>query len=203
MTLPDQITEIAALEVLYGSPGKASLIKVTDRLTPAYEKWIMRSRFCVLTTVGDLGTDGSPRGDDGPVVQIKDVQTLLMPDWRGNNRMDSLRNIVTDGRVSLMFMVPGSNNVIRVNGAAVVSVDPDLLGRFADIGRAPRSVIVVTIAEVYSQCARALMRAKTWTSGDESAGLPSVGDMLAEIEAGFDGGAYDAEWAPRAAKTLW
>lgn len=203
MTLTDQITDIAALEALYGTPGKASLIKVTDRLTPAYEKWIMRSRFCVLTTVGATGTDGSPRGDDGPVVQIQDAQTLLMPDWRGNNRMDSLRNIVTDGRVSLMFMVPGSNNVIRVNGKAVVSVGPDLLGRFADKGRAPRSVIVVTIVEVYSQCARALMRAKTWTSGDESTGLPSVGDTLAEIETGFDGGAYDAEWAPRAAKTLW
>ena len=203
MTLADHITDIGALEALYGSPGKASLIKVTDRLTPAYEKWIVRSRLCVLTTVGALGTDGSPRGDAGPVVQIQDAQTLLMPDWRGNNRMDSLRNIVTDGRVSLMFMVPGSNNVIRVNGTAVVSVDPDLLGRFSDKERAPRSVIVVAIAEVYSQCARALMRAKTWTSGDESVGLPSVGDMLAEIEAGFDGGAYDAEWAPRAAKTLW
>jgi PPOX class probable FMN-dependent enzyme len=153
--------------------------------------------------VGDAGTDGSPRGDDGPVVRVQDAKTLLMPDWRGNNRMDSLRNIVSDGRVSLMFMIPGSNNVIRVNGAAVVSVAPDLLSSFSDKGRAPRSVIVVTIAEVYSQCARALMRSKTWTSGDESAGLPTVGQMLAEVEEGFDGEAYDVEWGARAEKTMW
>jgi hypothetical protein len=100
-------------------------------------------------------------------------------------------------------MVSGSNNVIRVNGTAVVSADPDLLDGFSDKGRNPRSVIVITVAEVYSQCARALMRSKTWTSGDESEGLPTVGEMLAEVEAGFDGAAYDAEWAPRAAKTMW
>ncbi len=200
---PDQITDIASLEALYGTPAKASVIKVTDHLIPTYAAWIERSRFCILSTVGDAGTDASPRGDDGPVVRIADAKTLLMPDWRGNNRMDSLRNIVSDGRVSLMFMVPGSNNVIRVNGTAIVTADPDVLDGFSDKGRKPRSVIVITIAEVYSQCARALMRSKTWTSGDESAGLPTVGDMLAEVEAGFDGAAYDAEWAPRAAKTMW
>ncbi len=201
--MADVITDIAALEALYGTPGKASLIKVTDHLTPAYRHWILRSRFCVLTTVGPDGTDGSPRGDDGSLVQELDARTLLLPDWRGNNRMDSLRNIVTDGRVSLMFMVPGSNNVMRVNGRAEVSVADDLLGRFSDKGRKPRSVIVVHIAEVYSQCARAVMRSGIWTAGDMSEGLPTVGDMLAEVEAGFDGAAYDAEWPGRAAKTMW
>ena len=203
MAQTDQITDIAALEALYGTPGKASVLKVTDHLNNTYRTWIERSRFCILTTVGDAGTDGSPRGDDGPVVRVQDAKTLLMPDWRGNNRMDSLRNIVSDGRVSLMFMIPGSNNVIRVNGTAVVSVAADLLSSFSDKGRAPRSVIVVTIAEVYSQCARALMRSKTWTSGDESAGLPSFGQILAEIEEGFDGAAYDAEWGARAEQTMW
>lgn len=197
------VKDIAALEALYGQPGKASLIKVADHLTPLYAKWIMASRLCIVSTIGPDGTDGSPRGDDGPVVQMLDPKTLLMPDWRGNNRMDTLRNIVADGRISLMFMVPGSNNVIRVNGTAVVSLDPDLLGRFTDKGRLPRSVAVITVDEVYSQCARALMRAKTWTSGDESAGLPSVGELLAEQEAGFDGQAYDVEWHARAAKTMW
>jgi len=197
------ITDIAALEALYATPGKASLVKVTDHLTPAYHAWIARSRFCVVSTVGPNGTDGSPRGDDGPVVTIKDAQTLLMPDWRGNNRMDTLRNIVTDGRISLMFMIPGSNNVMRVNGTAIVTVAPDMIALFSDKGRAPRSVIQIKIAEVYSQCARALMRSATWTAGDESGGLPTVGQMLAEIEAGFDGQAYDAAWAPRAAKTMW
>ncbi len=197
------VEDVAALEALYGTPGKASLIKVASHLTPLYRKWIMVSRLCIVSTVGPDGTDGSPRGDDGPVVQELDEKTLLLPDWRGNNRMDTLRNIVRDGRISLMFMVPGSNNVIRVNGRAVVSLDPDLLARFVQKGRQPRSVVVITIAEVYSQCARALMRARSWSSDDESADLPTVGDLLAEQEAAFDGVAYDAEWADRAEKTMW
>jgi PPOX class probable FMN-dependent enzyme len=197
------IADIASLEALYGMPGKPAVMKVTDTLTPAYASWISRARFCVLSTVGPDGTDGSPRGDDEAVVRIQNPQTLLMPDWRGNNRMDSLRNIVTDGRVSLMFMIPGSDNVMRVNGTAVVSVDTQMIAGFRDKGRAPRSVIVITIKEVYSQCARALMRSRVWASSDESAGLPTVGDMLSEIENGFDGAGYDAAWRERAAKTMW
>jgi len=197
------ISDVAALAAHYGAPGKASLIKVAPKLTPLYRKWIMASRLCVVSTVGPDGTDGSPRGDDGPVVQEGDDKTLLLPDWRGNNRMDTLRNIVADGRISLMFFVAGSNNVIRVNGTAVVSLDPDLLARFEQKGRQPRSVVVIAIAEVYSQCARALMRARTWASDDESADLPTVGDLLAEQEAGFDGTEYDAGWAARAKKTMW
>lgn len=197
------INDIAALEALYGTPGEAALIKVTDHLTPLYAKWVMASRFCVVSTVGPEGTDGSPRGDDGPVVQLLNPKTLLLPDWRGNNRMDTLRNIVEDGRISLMFLVPGSNNVIRINGTAVVSAASDLLQRFEQDGRHPRSVVVVTVAEVYSQCARALMRARLWTSGDESAGLPSVGALLQEQKDSFDGQSYDAEWAARAKATMW
>jgi len=197
------VKDIAALEALYGKPGKASIIKVAPALTPLYRKWIMASLLCVVSTVGADGTDGSPRGDDGPVVQELDAQTLLLPDWRGNNRMDTLRNIVEDGRISLMFIVPGSNNVVRVNGSAVVSLDPDLLDRFDQNGRQPRSIVVIEISEVYSQCARALMRAGVWKAADESEGLPSVGDLLAEQEAGFDGAGYDAAWAPRAAETMW
>ncbi len=198
-----EIRDVAELEALYGQPGEASVIKVTDRLTQEYRRWIAVSRFCVLTTVGPEGTDGSPRGDDGPVVRIQDDRTLLMPDWRGNNRMDSLRNIVRDGRVSLMFMVPGSANVMRVNGRAVVTVDPDMLASFERDGARPRSVVVVSIAEVYSQCARALLRSGLWAAGDESAGLPTVGEMLAGVKAGFDGRTYDAEWPGRAAGTMW
>lgn len=197
------VEDIAGLEALYGTPGEASLIKVAHQMTPTYRKWIMASRLCVLSTVGPDGTDGSPRGDDGPVVRELDPQTLALPDWRGNNRMDSLRNIVADGRVSLMFMVPGSNNVVRVNGTAKITTDADLCASFAQNGNHPRSVIVIKIGEIYSQCARALMRARIWTCGNESNGLPSVGDMLAEMKAGFDGATYDAEWAPRAAKTMW
>ena len=197
------VTDMAALEEIYGKPGRASVIKVADHLTPLYRKWIMASRFCVVSTVGPDGTDGSPRGDDGPVVQELDPKTLLLPDWRGNNRMDTLRNIVQDGRISLMFFVPGSNNVIRVNGTAIVSLDPDLLRRFDQRGNQPRSVAVITVSEVYSQCARALLRAGIWKADDESANLPTVGQMLAEREAGFDGAEYDASWGTRAEKTMW
>jgi len=197
------ITEIAALEALYGQPGEASLIKVADVVTPEYRAWIERSRLVVLITVGPEGTDGSPRGDSGPVVQVMDAQTLLLPDWRGNNRMDSLRNIVRDGRVSLMFLVAGSTNVIRVNGLAVLTVEPQMLARFDHDGASPRSVVVVQVAEVYSQCARALMRAGVWEGRDDTAGLPSIGQILAAMKAGFDGGTYDADWPGRAKTTMW
>lgn len=199
-----KITSIAALEALYGQAGAPSLRKVADRLTPLYRKWIMASKLCVLSTVGDNGTDGSPRGDDGPVVTELDEFTLAMPDWRGNNRLDSLRNIVADGRVSLMFVVPGSNNVVRVNGTAYLTDDAGLRGRFEKKGRLPATVIVIQIAEVYTQCARALMRAGTWAGADESTGLPTVGEILAEMTSGEEGGApYDNAWGARAKDTMW
>lgn len=198
-----QITDVSQLEAIYGTPGEASVIKVTDHLNETYTRWISASRFCILSTVGPEGTDASPRGDDGMVVRIEDNRTLALPDWRGNNRMDCLRNIVRDGRASLMFMVSGSNNVIRINGTAQVRTDASLLASFEQRGQNPRSVILFDIAEVYSQCARALMRSELWTAGDQSAGLPSVGDMLAEIKAEFDGAQYDADWSGRAQKTMW
>lgn len=198
------VEDIAALEALYGRPGAPAARKVVHRLTPLYRKWIMASRLCVLSTVGPEGTDGSPRGDDGPVVLELDEQTLALPDWRGNNRIDSLRNIVRDERVSLMFFVPGSNNVVRVNGGARVTADADLRARFDRQGKQPATVIVIRIGEIYSQCARALIRARTWTCGDESADLPTVGQLLAEATLGEEGGAaYDAEWPVRAATTMW
>ena len=197
------ITDIAALEALYGVPGAPAVFKVATRLTPEYRRWITASRFCVLTTVGPGGTDGSPRGDDGPVVAVRDAQTLLMPDWRGNNRLDSLRNIVADGRVSLMFMVPGSTSVVRVNGTAALTADADVLAGFDQKGIAPRSVIVIAIGEVYIQCARALMRSRLWTSGDESAGLPTTGQIFSAMKDGFDGQEYDAAWPDHAKKSMW
>ncbi|WP_298435698.1 pyridoxamine 5'-phosphate oxidase family protein [uncultured Jannaschia sp.] len=196
------IDDLAALHALYGTPGRASIDKVADHVTPLYGRWIAAARFCILSTVGPEGTDASPRGDDGPVVAVADPRTLLLPDWRGNQRLDSLRNIVRDGRVSLMFMVPGSDNVVRVNGTARLTTDPAILERFEDRGRAPTCVAVITVAEIYSQCARAIMRAGLWGSAP-APDLPSVGDLLAEQDAGFDGAAYDADWPLRAARTMW
>ena len=198
------ISTLDDLHSHYGHPAGAATLKVTPHLTPAYRAWLDRSRFCVLTTVGPEGTDGSPRGDEGPVVTVLDPQTLALPDWHGNNRIDSLRNILRDGRVSLMFLIPGANNALRVNGTARLTADGDLRSRFQRDGKQPRTVIVIRIAEVYSQCARALIRSALWTSGDQSQGLPTVGDMLREIsEGGINGRAYDADWPGRAALTMW
>jgi len=198
------ITTLDDLHAHYGQPGETATVKVTSYLTPAYRAWLDRARFCVLSTVGPEGTDGSPRGDEGPVVSVLDPQTLALPDWHGNNRIDSLRNIVRDGRVSLMFLIPGANNAMRVNGTARLTADPDLRARFQRNGKHPWSVIVIRIAEVYSQCARSLIRSGLWTGGDRSQGLPTVGDMLREISQGrIDGKAYDADWPGRAAKTMW
>lgn len=198
-----KVADIAALEALYGAPAKASILKVLSHVSPLHAKWIAASRLCILATIGPDGTDASPRGDDGPVVRLADPKTLLIPDWRGNNRMDSLRNIVADGRASLIFVVQGSNNCVLINGSAEVRLDADLLDQFDDKGRKPCSVIVVHVMEVYSQCARALMRAGKWNGENHAIGLPTVGDFLNEAEAGFDGTSYDAAWADRAATTMW
>ncbi len=198
------IKDIATLEALYGTPGAPSLRKVSNRLTPLYRKWIMASKLCMVSTAGVDGTDGSPRGDDGPVVLELDEKTLAMPDWRGNHRLDTLRNIVEDGRLSLMFLVAGSNNVVRVNGRGFVTDDAQLRARFEKHARQPATVIVINIAEVYSQCARALMRAGVWEGIDDSGDLPTMGDMLAEMTSGDEGGEpYDATWGARASKTMW
>lgn len=197
------IETIEELEALYGTPGAASVRKVVHKLTPLYREWIMTSRYCVLATVGPEGTDASPRGDDGSVVLELDPQTLALPDWRGNNRLDSLRNIVRDDRVAVMFMVPGSNTVVRVNGRAKLTADAAVRARFERDDKMPATVIVIRIGEIYAQCARASMRAGLWARED-SAGLPTVGQLLAEASDGAEGGArYDEEWPDRAARTLW
>ncbi|SDI31226.1 pyridoxamine 5'-phosphate oxidase family protein [Lutimaribacter saemankumensis] len=197
------IDDVETLEALYGTPGDAALRKVARRMTPAYRRWIAASRFCVLATVGPEGTDASPRGDDGPVVAELDPGTLAMPDWRGNNRLDSLRNIVRDGRVALMFMVPGEATVVRVNGRAVLTDDAELRARFEQKGRQPACVIVIEIAEIYSQCPKSMIRSGLW-SRDDGASVPSLGDILAEMTGGdIDARDWDKTYPARALQTLW
>ncbi|SIT03771.1 pyridoxamine 5'-phosphate oxidase family protein [Paracoccus saliphilus] len=189
---------------IYGTPGPASTRKVADRLTPDYARFIAAARFCVLATVGPEGTDASPRGDGGSVTRALDERHLAIPDWRGNDRIDSIRNIVRDGRVSLMFLVRGSGNAIRINGTARLTDDAELRDSFAHRGKLPRTVIVVRVAEIYFQCARAVIRSGLWEDRDDSNGLPTPGQILANMTEGEVGGAsYDAEWPQRAAKTMW
>jgi PPOX class probable FMN-dependent enzyme len=199
------VTTVEQLTALYGEPGEASLVKVTDFLLPEYRAMIAASPFMALATVGPEGLDCSPRGDAGSVIHVEDDRTLMLPDWRGNNRVDSLANIVRDPRVALLFLIPGSNTTMRVNGRAVLRVDEAITGRFEMDGRNPRSVVVISIEEVYSQCARAVLRADLWNvqKHRNPAELPTVGQMLASAKKGFDGAAYDREWPGRAAKTMW
>jgi PPOX class probable FMN-dependent enzyme len=197
------IDSIAELESLYDAPVPASLTKVTTRMTPLYRQWIEAARFVVLSTTGPEGTDGSPRGDDGPVVRIVDDKTLWLPDWRGNNRIDTLRNIVRDGRISLMFMVPGSNNVVRVNGRAVLTADTEVTASFDRKGMTPKTVIVITLDEMYFQCAKAIMRSGLWTRGDDSALVPTAGQFVKEQDQGFDGDSYDATYPEYAKSRMW
>ncbi len=200
----ETIDNIAGLEAIYGTAMPTSLAKVADHLTPEYERWIKSARFCILSTVGPEGTDGTPRGDDGPVVAIKDSHTLLLPDWAGNNRNDSLRNIIRDDRLSLLFMVQGSNNVVRVNGRGKITADEGLRTQFERKGMRPRTVLVVTLNEVYFQCAKAMMRARLWGEIPDNTDLPTAGDFLKAMTKGREGGAqYDAGYEARAETQFW
>ena len=197
------IGSVAELEALYDDVVPGAVTKVRAELTPLYQKWIRASRFVILTTVGPEGTDASPRGDDGPVVRIVDSTTLWLPDWRGNNRLDSLRNIVVDGRVSLMFMVPGSDNVVRINGTAALTTDEEITGSFLKGNKTPRSVVVIHAEETYFQCAKALMRSKLWQVPAEKPDVPTAGAFVKEGDAAFDADAYDSGYAEYAKPRMW
>ncbi len=200
------IETIEALEALYGVPGDASLVKVATSLTDAYQRIIEHAPFCALATVGPEGLDCSPRGDLKGFVRTHDAKTLLLPDRRGNNRIDSLRNVVRDPRVALMFLVPGSGNALRINGRAQITADAQLLESFAVKGKNPRSVMVITIDEIYFQCARALIRSALWKidSHVDPKTLPTPGKILASMSKGEVGGkSYDDAWQERAEKTMW
>ena len=198
------IDTIEKLEALYGTPKPASTRKVADRVTAQYRAWIEAAPFCALATVGPEGTDCTPRGDAGAVTVIEDEKTIAMPDRRGNDRIDTLRNIVRDPRCSLMYLVPGSATVIRVNGRGRITADAARLERYTMQGKPPRSVLLVHVDEVYFQCARAVMRADIWNARPDIDDLPTVGQILASMTDGAVGGdKYDAEWPGRAAKSLW
>ncbi len=200
------ITTIEELEGLYGFPKEASTVKEVAHIAPEYRRIIEASPFAVLATVGPEGVDCSPRGDFAGFVRVHDARTLMLPDRRGNNRIDSLRNVVRDPRVALLFLVPGAGNTLRVNGQAHLSVDPDRLQSFAVDGKAPRSVLVMTVEAIYFQCARAIVRSDLWNPAKhvDPKSLPAPGQILASLSDDKVGGqAYDDAWQDRAEKTLW
>src|ERR1700761_7162997 len=190
------VATIEQLDAIYGQPGESSTVKVADRVSASYRILIEKSPFAALATAGPEGLDCSPRGDLPGFVRIHDEKTLMMPDRRGNNRIDSLRNIVRDPRVALLFLIPGSGSTLRVNGRAHVSAEPDLLASFKVDGKSPRTVIVMTVDEIYFQCARAIVRSDLWNPDKrvDPKTLPTPGQILAEMSAHTVGGeTYDRE----------
>jgi len=192
------ITTMEALEGLYGETHPPSVAKETDRITPAYRALIEAAPFFALASSGPGGLDCSPRGDPAGFVRVADEKTLLIPDRRGNNRIDTLRNIIHDPRVALLFMIPGCNETIRVVGRASISADPALAQQFVIEGKTPRTVLVVAVDSVFYQCAKAIVRSKLWDASRQvdRKTLPTAGVILAELTGGRLGGAEHDRTAP-------
>jgi uncharacterized protein len=203
---PHLVTDAAALRTLYGEPSEGAIAKEVDHVHPHYRAMIEASPFMVMATSGPDGLDVSPRGDPPGFVVVEDEKTLLIPDRRGNNRTDSLGNLIADPRIALLFLIPGVGETLRVNGRAEISVDPDLLARFPAQGKLPRSVVVVHVERAYFQCPKALVRSDLWNPVKhiERRSLPSSGTILADITRGRVGGAeYDAAYPERLKATIY
>jgi PPOX class probable FMN-dependent enzyme len=196
------VTNIEALERLYGQPYGPSIAKETNRITGHYRAFIEAAPFFALATSGPDGLDCSPRGDAAGFVRVLDETTLLIPDRRGNNRVDTLRNILYDPRVALLFLIPGCGETIRVNGRASISIDPALTQSFTLDGKEPRSVIVVSVDRIFYQCAKAIVRSKLWDPAHhvDRKNLPSAGTILADLTAGKLGGEEHDRTAPERLK---
>lgn len=200
------ITSTAALEDLFGQPVPASLAKELDHIDDYYRQWIAASPFLALATVGPDGLDCSPRGDPRGFVDVVDTKTVILPERRGNNRIDSLRNLTKDARLAMLFLIPGLGETLRINGRARISADPSLLERYAIDGKAPKVVLVVTVDAVFFQCARAIARASLWDASRhvERSSLPTPGQILERASpAGIDGTAYDNALPERVRTTLY
>jgi uncharacterized protein len=199
------VNSIEELEALYAKPTKSSVSKELTSLNEHYRKLIEVSPFLCIASEGPNGLDCSPRGDGPGFVHILDDKTLALPDRRGNNRLDTLKNIVTCPRVGLLFIIPGVNETLRVNGTAIITDDAGVLEHFDVNQKRPVTAIVITIEQVYFQCARALRRSNLWDSEFHVDGktLPSPGTLIQSASPDFDGKTYDAELADHLAKTLY
>ncbi len=200
------VRDLEALEALYGEVNEVSALKEISYLHPVYAAFVAAAPFAVLATTGPHGLDASPRGDAPGFVEIVDEKTLLMADRRGNNRIDSLRNIIADPHVALLFMIPGIGETLRVNGTAEISVDPELIARFTIDGKPPRTMLVIHVESVFFQCSRALIRAELWNPDKQTprSALPSTGQMLAAVTHDrINPETYDRELPPRLKATLY
>jgi uncharacterized protein len=201
-----QITTLEALEALYDKPYGPAIVKEIDHINAHYRKFVEAAPFFALATVGPEGLDCTPRGDAPGFVRVPNDRTLLIPDRRGNNRIDSLRNIVSDPRVALLFLIPGVGETIRVIGRASISTDPALAESFIVDGKAPRTVIVVAVERVFYQCSKAIVRSKLWEPAlhVDRKTLPSAGTILADISGGKIGGPeHDHNQPQRIRQTLY
>ena len=202
----NQITSEAELDALYDEPVPTSILKEVDRITDDYRKLIAASPFAILATSGPEGLDCSPRGDPRGFVRVADPKTLMVPDRRGNNRIDSLRNIVRDPRVALLFLIPGIGTTMRVNGRAYLSTDQELCASFTMEGKNPKRVVMIRVERAYTQCQKAIVRSRLWDPAMHIAKseLPTVGEMMERLSNGeFNGKAYDAEYPERMKRTIY
>ena len=207
--LPDHqfdIGSVEALEALFGQPAQASLAKELDHIDEYYRQWIAASPFLALATVGPDGLDCSPRGDPRGFVDVVDANTVILPERRGNNRIDSLRNLITDPRVALLFLIPGLGETLRINGRARISTDPVLLARYAMDGKQPKVVLVIGVETIFFQCSRAVARAGLWDASRHvgRGSLPTPGQILERAsKSAIDGAAYDGALPERVKTTLY
>ena len=201
-----RITTLEQLDALYGAPVQAAITKEIDYISDHYKTFIDKAPFVVVATVGPEGLDCSPRGDPAGFVQVRDRKTVLLPDRRGNNRVDALRNLVRDPRISLLFMIPGIGNTLRINGSAEISTEPELLASFAMQGKLPKTVLVVTVDSIYFQCPKALVRSRLWSQDAQvsRSELPSTGEIIEALSKGaIDGAEYDKAYPQRLKETIY
>ena len=199
------ITSDAELDAIYGQPSGGAVIKEIDHISDHYRMFIELAPFVVVATSGPGGLDCTPRGDPPGFVRVVDRSTVMLPDRRGNNRIDTLRNLIRDPRIALLFLIPGITRTLRINGRAAIIVDPDLCASFVMEGKTPRSVLIVTAERVYTQCAKALVRSRLWDVSQhvDEARLPSSGTMLKALQADFDAVTYDRDYPQRLKETIY
>lgn len=204
-TDPFAVTSEEQLRALYEQPLEGPLKKVTHRIDATARGWIAASPFCVISTVGSRGVHATPRGDAPGFVAVEPDGSLVIPDRRGNNRLDAFRDILEDPRVSIIFLVPGASEVLRVHGVARITADPALRARFPIRGKEPTSVLVVEVRELFMQCAKSIMRSRLWDGRRRPEGLPTMGQLIAAHrgDGAIEPGAYDAEAPVRLEQTMY